>query len=449
MKQIFYIFIILLLFGTSLSAEGQNKNKKNKKAAEPEPEVVDSVAGPRELWQIDEWLDSLAVDPVEHGMAPVRLPYLLFMPAVYDGYVEPDTISYLERDMSGQKALEWIETEMANARRVRRMQYNLFYKHPELVKYNINMLPEAPKRFTAVIDPTEHTIEIRPISVNADASETLSEQLVERRHWIRSFNASLQFSQAYISPNWYQGGSNNINMLAQIFYNVKLNPKYHENILFETTAQYKLGMNNAPDDSIHGYNISDDLLQINSTFGLKAHHNWYYSVNAQFKTQMLNSYAVNSNELRSAFLSPGELTAGVGMTYNYANEKKTITFDASLAPLSYSMKTCMNREIDPAKYNIKPGRRTLHSFGSSAEVKFFWRLTYNISYTSRLFAFTDYETAQADWENRINFEINRFLATQVFVHARYDSSTPKDGDWHKLQLKEIISVGLSYKFSTI
>lgn len=272
---------------------------------------------------------------------------------------------------------------------------------------------------------------------------------MERRHWIRSFNASLQFSQAYISPNWYQGGSNNLNMLAQMVYHVKLNTKYHPNLLFETTAQYKLGMNNAPDDSIHGYNISDDLFQVNTTFGIKAMKNWYYSFNGQFKTQLFNSYAVNSRNLRSAFMSPGELTAGIGMTYNWVNPKKTITFDASLAPLSYSLKTCINHEIDPAKYNIKEGRKTLHSFGSSAEVKFFWRLAYNITFSSRLFAFTDYDTAQADWENKINFEINKFLATQVYVHARYDSSGASNDDWHKLQLKEIISVGFSYKLSTI
>ena len=447
MKQIIPIFITILLLGTALAVNGQaTADKTNMEITE---EVADSLAQPREIWQIDEWLDTVAVDTRERGIAELRLPRLLFMPAVYDSYIEPDTTTFLTKDLSGVEAMEWIETEMANARRVRAMQYNLFYRHPEIVKYNINMLPEAPKRFTAVVDPTQHTIEIRQISVNTDASETLSEQFVERKHWIRTFSASLQFSQAYISPNWYQGGNNNLNMLAQLYYNVKLNPKYHENILFETTAQYKLGMNNAPDDSIHGYNISDDLFQVNSTFGLKAMHNWYYSVNAQFKTQFFNSYAVNSNDLRSAFLSPGELTAGVGMTYNYANKKKTITFDASLAPLSYSLKTCINHDIDPGKYNIKPGHRTLHSFGSSAEVKFFWRLTYNITYSSRLFAFTDYDTAQADWENKVNFEINRFLATQIYVHARYDSSTPKDGDWHKLQLKEIISVGLSYKFSTI
>ena len=232
---------------------------------------------------------------------------------------------------------------------------------------------------------------------------------------------------------------------------MKLNTQYHPNLLFETTAQYKLGINSAPDDTIHAYNITDDLFQVNTTFGIRAHKRWYYSFTGQFKTQLLNSYQSNTNNLRSSFLSPGELTAGIGMTYNYANPAKTFTFDASLAPLSYALRTCISTKIDPTNYNIEAGRKTSHHFGSTAELKLYWKICYNITYSTRLFAFTDYETAQVDWEHTLQFEINRFLTTQIYCHARYDSSTPRcdDPSWKKLQIKEIFSIGLAYKFSTI
>ena len=210
-------------------------------------------------------------------------------------------------------------------------------------------------------------------------------------------------------------------------------------------------MNNAPDDEVHDYSISDDLFQITSTFGLKAAKRWYYSLTGLFKTQLLNSYASNSTNLRSAFLSSGELTIGLGMTYNYANAKKTVSFDASIAPLSYNMKTCINKHIDPKVYGIDNGKRIIHNFGSSAEIKFAWQIAYNISYTSRVFAFSDYDDIQVDWENKVAFTINRFLSTQIQCHARYDSGTPKCADekWKKLQIKEILSIGFSYKFSTL
>lgn len=111
---------------------------------------------------------------------------------------------------------------------------------------------------------------------------------VKKRHWIRTFASSLQFSQAYVSPNWYQGGNNNLNTLIKVQYDVKLNPKYHPNLLFVSTLRYKLGLNSAPDDDLRNYSISEDLLQFNSTLGIKAASRWYYSLTAQFKTQIFN-----------------------------------------------------------------------------------------------------------------------------------------------------------------
>lgn len=417
------------------------------------PKTADTVKvrTPRSLEELNAYLDTVDMSSYDHLMSTRSLPRTVFLPAVFTGFEYPDTTSVFTPDFSGNPALEWIEEEMAMQRKIKALNYNLFLNHPENVTYNINLLPEAPKAFHAVVDPEKHTIAIEEFANKAEAVNPIDIGPAKKRHWIRTFTASLQFSQAYVSPNWYQGGNNNLNALGQLYYNVKLNTQYHPNLLFETTAQYKLGINSAPDDTVHSYNITDDIFQVNTTFGIRAHKRWYYSFTGQFKTQLLNSYQSNSQNLRSSFLSPGELTAGIGMTYNYANAKKTFTFDASLAPLSYALRTCISDKIDPTKYNIEAGRKVSHHFGSTAELRLFWKICYNISFSSRIFAFTDYETAQMDWENTLVFEINRFLTTQIYCHARYDSSTPRcdDPSWKKLQVKEILSIGFAYKFSTI
>ena len=393
-------------------------------------------------------LDSVPYDTVV-VMKP--LPDVFFMPAVYRTFEFADTASALHADFSGRPEMRWLEEEEAQIRNMKRIQRSLFIDHPEYVFYNIDMLPEAPKAYHAVVNPEDHTIRIEETVKEKPMAPTFEVAQVRKRHWIRSFNASLQFSQAYVSPNWYQGGKSNLNMLASIYYNVKLNQAYHPNLLFENTFQYKLGMNNAPDDELHSYSISDDLFQINTTFGLKAAKRWYYSFNGQFKTQLLNSYPTNSNDLRSAFLAPGELNAGLGMTYNYANSKRTFTFDASIAPLSYNLKMVFNSKIQPQNFGVDEGHKTKHNFGSSTELKLYWKVCYNISFSSRLFAFTDYDSAYADWENKLTFDINRFLSTNIFCNARYDTNTRPcdDPSWHKLQVKEIISVGFSYRFNSI
>lgn len=388
---------------------------------------------------------------VDTTILQTALPVFVFTPAVYQYYIYPDTTAMLHPEISRNKPhLLWLDEARAAKRKEVGMLQRFMMTNPQLVHYNLESLPEAPKMYIGKVDPTRHTIEIQEMAP-IDPGKLQVE--LNRRHWLRTFTSSLQFSQAYISPNWYQGGSNNLNMLANIYYNVKLNPKYHPNLLFESTFQYKLGLNSAPEDSLRSYAISEDLLQVNSTFGVKAARRWYYSLTGQFKTQMLNSYVKNKYNLKSAFLSPAELTAGLGMTYNYASKNKRFTFDASLAPLSYNMKICIrpNDEVPHASFNIPTDQKTVSKFGSTAECKLMWQMTKNIQFRSRLFFFSDYNYAQADWENTLAMDINRYLSTQIYVHARYDTTTPPSSDpsWHKLQVKEILSFGVSYRFSSI
>lgn len=402
----------------------------------------------------DSLSDSLLYFAGDYGEAVSTAPLSrsFFLPAVFDTYTEPDTFGIFTPDYSGNPDLRWIEDANAVARRQRAYLRNLFIYHPDVVKYNERLLPTAPRKYIAEVNPQDHTIEIKELVTEIPSSPTLEAPEIKKRHWIRDFRTSLQFSQAYISPNWYQGGTNALNMLFNIYYNVKLNQAYHPNLLFESTFQYKLGINSAPDDSIRNYAINEDILQINSTFGVKAARRWYYSLTAQFKTQVFNSYTSNTRTLRSAFLSPGELNAGIGMTYNYANAKKTFQFDASISPLSYNLRTCINSRLNPSDFGIDGQGKAVHKFGSSAECKLSWKWAYNITYLSRLYVFTDYDRGYADWENTVLFEINKFLTSQLNVNIRYDSDTPEVAvhpDWHKLQVKEIISIGFAYKFSSL
>lgn len=324
---------------------------------------------------------------------------------------------------------------------------------PEIVHYNMATMPRPPKKFVMHLDPStaKLTVEEFKAAPIDSMKQVVPEIEPTRINWLHSFDGSLHFSQAYISPNWYQGGNSNLNMIVGALYNVKLNPKFNPNVIFETTVSYKLGLNNAPEDSIHKYNISEDLFQVNSKFGLKAACRWYYSITAQFKTQLLNSYKVNTNEMIAAFLSPAELNVGVGLTYSYENPRKTVQFSASIAPLSYNLKTCTNPNLNPEAFDIDAGKTSKSEYGSSLELTFKWRLTYNIQYSSRLFAFTDYHYLQGDWENTIDFSINRFMSARIFAHLRYDSQAPvvADTSWRHWQFKEILSIGFSYKFSRL
>ena len=401
------------------------------------------VFNPDSLW----FNDSIPYDTV---MVMDPLSKMLTLPPVYTNYTIQDEWDPFKPEFSGEPWMEWIERGAAVENRSNRLLQNFMVNHPDLVHLNIATMETPPRKYYGTVNPSEHTIEIREVEIEAPKKIEIE---IEKKHWLRTFNASLQFSQAYVSPNWYQGGNNNLNIIANIFYNVKLNPAFHPNLLFETTMQYKLGLNGAPEDSLRTYSISEDLLQVNSTFGYKAARNWYYSITGQFKTQVLNAYTPNTDKRTASFLSPADLNLGLGMTYNHTNAKKTFVFDASISPLSFNMKICTapNDKLAHSNFGIDPDKNFAIEIGSSAEAKMTWKICDNISWRSRLFFFTDYSYLQADWENTIAFDINRYLTTQIFVHARYDTSTPavENAKWHKLQLKEILSFGVAYKFSSL
>lgn len=379
------------------------------------------------------------------------LPATFFAPPVFDTYEYLDT-ALASPSLFPERPLRfepWIVRENERDVYLRAVRQRFMVENPQYVRYNVALLPEPPKKYVATVDPAESVITITEERVDPATLTTGIPVDIPRKNWIHTFDGAIQFSQAYISPNWYQGGNNNINMITSVNYGVKLNQAFYPNLLFETTVQYKLAMASAPADEVHDYTISEDLFLFTSKFGYRAHKRWFYTVNMSLKTQFLNNYKSNSHDITAAFMSPGEFNMGLGMTYDYANKKKTLVFGASVAPLSYNLKTCTRPGMDVTAYGIELGHKTTSQVGSSAELKLSWQLRYNISYTSRLFLFSDYDYVQGDWENTFNFSINRFLSTQLYLHLRYDSSTPpvENSKWRVWQFKEILSFGFAYKFN--
>ncbi len=415
------------------------------------------------LWDLTD-ADGNQLNPEDFGPQPLVpdstlvvddlvMGELSFMPLIFSGYsvgLPAQSVNPVDPASAVPAEMNWAERAVYRDTRNNVFAQDFMIAHPELVRYNIESMPRPPKEFRMEVDPSQAKINVTEFTRDVQEMVSVAKPVeLDRINWLQNFDGSLQFSQAYVSPNWYQGGNSNLNAILNLIYDIKLNQAFHPNLIFETTVQYKLGINNAPDDTIHSYNISEDLFQVNTKFGVKAAKRWYYSLTAQFKTQLLNNYKTNSNDLSAAFLSPAELNIGLGMTYNYENPRKTFNFSAAISPLSYNLRTCTNTRLDPAAFGIEEGRRSISEYGSSAELTLRWKLAYNIEYFSRLFLFTNYEYLQGDWENTITFNINKFLTTKIFAHLRYQSDAlpMEDTRWHKWQFKEILSIGFSYKFS--
>lgn len=339
----------------------------------------------------------------------------------------------------------WLRNSVKQMRLEDDFMYNTMIYHPKSIDYAYWDLPVPP---TLPDDEVTFEAYIKRLDlpeIEADKA-ILPEEVLKKIHWLHNFNAMAQFSQAYVSANWYQGGNNHLSLLLGANWNVQLNQVYHPNLLFQSNLSYKLGLYSTPQDQVHKYAISEDVLQWNLNTGLKALRKWYYSFNAQFKTQIFKNYLANSYTRKASFLSPGDFNMGLGMSYS--NKKPNIEFTATISPFSYNLKTCITDKIDHAQFNIEPNRYTHSEFGSNAEFNMNWKIRYNINYKTRMFLFSDYSYFLADWENTLNFEFNKFLSTQIYVHMRFDSSTDPATKWKHFMMREVLSFGLSYTFST-
>ena len=165
--------------------------------------------------ETDESVDTVAL------IGPVRLPSIAFMPVVFDRIEYVDSIDFLDpTPLVADSIFNWIKIEDYRSRRYRDLKQSYMINNPSAVRYNINTLPSPPKKYVATVDPQQSTITIEEDIVTTPAQAPIVSEVtlldVSRRNWLHDFSASLQFSQAYISPNWYQGGNNNVNMIGNV-----------------------------------------------------------------------------------------------------------------------------------------------------------------------------------------------------------------------------------------
>lgn len=283
-----------------------------------------------------------------------------------------------------------------------------------------------------------------PDPVTEDETNVEKKEIsVERPNfWKTGGEGSMQFSQNYISDNWYKGGDSNNAMIAQI----RLFANYNDQQLieFDNELQFNLGFITSPSDTVHQYRTNNDLFRITSKLGVKAIAKWYYTLSAEFKTQFFSNYETNSDKKKSAFMTPTELKLGLGMDYKL--EKEKINLSLLLSPLTYNMKYLMDRDVDPSAFGLSAGHQHLDEFGSRVQVTHTWKIISSITWDSRLSYFTNYKRVEAEWENTINFVLNRYLSTKLFFHARYDDSVAREEGEGYFQFQELLSFGINYKW---
>ncbi len=272
------------------------------------------------------------------------------------------------------------------------------------------------------------------------------------KFWFINGGSFIQFSQNYISKNWYKGGLGNLNILSN--QNVTINYKKNR-VQFNNFIEWNLSLYTNPVDTIRKTKIGTDLLRTYSDFGIRAfNERWFYSTNLELKTQLFNNYAENTNVVVSAFNAPLFVNMGIlGMKYRLnkgykANKYKRLTVDADISPLSLRITYVGDRRVDPTRYGIPAGDEHKTDFGSLVNSTLVFNFNKNVWLRSRFKYFTNYERMEIESENELNMALNRYFSTRIYVYARFDDTEgiPKDPALGYLQMNEILSFGFNYRW---
>lgn len=384
--------------------------------------------------------------PPTYYQAPIQQSFALKWNPEMRVQTAVDTLYMGKRDSIFMYELPDIETSAKVDRWVNNILLNYYMQYPDrLVNNELFLANLRPLEEDQIVKkPRNEKIKsfLQP-EAPIESLETENELVVMRPNfWTHKGNGYVQFTQHYISDNWYKGGESTNALLSGLVLEANFDDR--QRLEFENKLEIKLGFVTAPSDTVHKYKTNADLFRLNSKLGVKAFKNWYYTLAGEFKTQFFGNYKTNTNDMISNFLSPAQLDLTLGM--DFKQNKKNYSLSLLGSPLAYTFMYINNSKImDPAAFNVEPGHKTANLFGSKFTGNLTWKIIPSIVWESKLEYFTTYDTVIASWENTFNFVLNRYLSTKLFVHARYDDGVKlTDDNRSYFQLQELLSFGLNY-----
>ena len=260
--------------------------------------------------------------------------------------------------------------------------------------------------------------------------------------WKFKGDGFLQFLQNYVTDNWHKGGESNYSAVGAVTLELNYNDK--DKYTLENKLEMKLGFQTSRADSVHKFKTNNDILRFTSKLGVQASHKWYYSLQLLAYTQFAQGLKANDEYIYSDFFSPFDLNIGLGMEYKLNALDGKLTGTLNFLPLAYNLRYVGRRALFDA--NGMKGHHTLNEFGSQFTGDVKWVLSDQITWKSRLYAYTSYHRGLIEWENQVEFKLTKYISANVFLYPRFDDAAMRDADHGYWQFMEYSSIGLSYSF---
>lgn len=282
-------------------------------------------------------------------------------------------------------------------------------------------------------------------------------------YWSKENKVGLDISQISF-VNWNAGGNNSISGLLKGQF---IRTYTRDNIHWKNELIMRYGINKQESQEVRK---TDDQFALNSTFGYKRDtiSNWYYAGKFNFRTQFANGYAYPNTDLAiSKPFAPAYSFLGIGAEYS----RKDIHFNLYLSPLTQKTTMVFDQRladqgafgVDKAIYDefgnlIKKGKNIRNETGILITNQWKKELYQNINLEHRLSLYTDYlnnfGNIDVEWQLQLDMTVNQYVKANIGTHIIYDDDIKSKEEENgvqvikgpKVQLKQILGVGLTYSF---
>jgi hypothetical protein len=267
---------------------------------------------------------------------------------------------------------------------------------------------------------------------------------ISAKKWTQEKTLGLILTQtAFV--NWNAGGENSIAGIASI--NLKFNYK-KERISWNNTIRGRYGLNKEASEQVRK---TEDVFEITSNFSYQHREKsqWYNSARFNFRTQFANGYKYPDRTFPiSTFFAPAYLFLGVGTQFTSSKKK----YKLYLSPLTNKTTLVLNQRLaNSGAFGVEEGANAKIEFGTLLTGEWRHEIMENVLMNNKLILYSDYLNKYGnidfDWELTFDLKVNKHIKANIGTHLLYDDDVKdKESERPKIQLKQLLGVGLSYAF---
>lgn len=355
-----------------------------------------------------------------------------------------------------------------------RQQYKIEQKEKQIGK-TLDVL----NKHHGEIANERHAINSELIAINRHIDSLIPPRPASKRpkaNFIDVINEGLTFTGNYgininqlALSNWAAGGENSSTGKAIANLTLLNVRKKHESKL---VGAFAFGISRYSDRRIEK---SDDKMDLTLTMTHKNRKGLNFSMVSTFNTQFADGFSYPNDSVRvSTFFAPAYLTLSGGYTFKTKKDELQVY----ISPIAGKITFVTAQDLaDQGRFGVKPGyydadsiwipgENSLSALGANVIINYKQAIGKNINYLTVLNCYYNYSEKRDDgrikmdvnWENTVNFVINKGISVILFVHLKYDHNTTFPvyetiegvetvvDNVPKIQFKESLGIALMHTF---